>query len=42
MKMMDEVSSDILYDHTSLYLRPLTKGRGTVDILYLCRLLFTA
>lgn len=29
MKSMVEVSTEILYDHTSLYLRPLTKGRGT-------------
>ena len=33
MKMMDEISSGILYDHTSLYLRPLTKGRGAVHII---------
>lgn len=28
MEMIDEVTADLLYDHTSLYLRPPTKGRG--------------
>ena len=33
MQMIDNVSPDLLYDHTSLYLRPQTKGRGNFVLL---------